>query len=353
MPVDFSDLPTEHPYTLMLSQADTERLLEERLHELGGDVIRPKTLSRINQDATGVTATFDDGETIRARYAVGADGMHSTVRQQAGIGFTGGEFAESFVLADVRVSGEAPRDEVILFYAEDGLNVLAPLPDDIFRIVAPTPDAPPEPSAEFVQELLDTRAFGPVTDAGYATALPDLFFDVPLDGRPRIERLAAGDEEEFRRMGELVASLDDQAILEDTERVVTAVGAHGQWGCVGFCMGGRFGLRAAETFGEDVAAASLLHPSRLVTDEPDSPHLAVDRIDGALYLGLGENDHVTPPDTLAPLRERTRAQPRRSPDRRAPRRRPRLHDAWHALVQRGRRGAGLGGTLAVLGERLR
>ena len=142
-----------------------------------------------------------------------------------------------------------------------------------------------------------------LTDAGYATALPDLFFDVPLDGRPRIERLAAGDEEEFRRMGELVASLDDQAILEDTERVVTAVGDHGRWGCVGFCMGGRFGLRAAETFGEDVAAASLLHPSRLVTDEPDSPHLAVDRIDGALYLGLGENDHVTPPDTLAPLRD--------------------------------------------------
>ncbi len=161
MPVDFSDLPTEHPYTLMLSQADTERLLEERLHELGGDVIRPTTLRSITQDATCVTATFDDGDTIRAGYAVGADGMHSIVRQQAGIGFTGGEFAESFVLADVRVAGEAPRDEVILFYAENGFTVLAPLPDDIFRIVAPTPDAPAEPSPQFVQNLLDTRAFGP------------------------------------------------------------------------------------------------------------------------------------------------------------------------------------------------
>jgi 2-polyprenyl-6-methoxyphenol hydroxylase-like FAD-dependent oxidoreductase len=164
MPVDFSTLPTEHPYTLMLSQADTERLLAERLHELGGPefrIQRPKTLSGITQDATGITATFDDGETIRARYAVGADGMHSTVREQAGIGFAGGEFAESFTLADVRVSGEAPRDEVILFYADNGFNVLAPLPDDIFRIVAPTPDAPAEPSAAFVQQLLDTRAFGP------------------------------------------------------------------------------------------------------------------------------------------------------------------------------------------------
>ncbi len=161
MPIDFSDLPTEHPYSLMLSQADTERLLEERLRELGGDVIRPTTLTGIAQDSAGVTATFDDGETIRARYAVGADGINSVVRQHAGIGFTGGEFAESFVLADVRLTGEAPRDEVILFYAEQGLNVLAPLPDDIFRIVAPTRDAPREPSPQFVQNLLDTRAFGP------------------------------------------------------------------------------------------------------------------------------------------------------------------------------------------------
>ncbi|OBF49967.1 pentachlorophenol monooxygenase [Mycobacterium sp. 852002-53434_SCH5985345] len=161
IPVDFSELPTDHPYTLMLSQADTERLLLERLRELGGDVVRPKTLSRISQDATGVTATFDDGDTIRAGYAVGADGMNSTVRTQAGIGFTGGQFAEAFTLADVRVTGEAPRNEVILFYAKDGLTVLAPLPGDIFRVVAPTTEAPQLPSAEFVQALLDTRGFGP------------------------------------------------------------------------------------------------------------------------------------------------------------------------------------------------
>lgn len=161
IPVDFSELPTDHPYTLMLSQADTERLLLERFGELGGDVVRPKALSRVTQDASGVTATFDDGDTIRAGYVVGADGMHSTVRAQAGIGFAGGEFAESFTLADVRVTGEAPRHEVILFYAKDGLAVLAPLPGDIFRVVAPTADAPPQPSAEFVQALLDARGFGP------------------------------------------------------------------------------------------------------------------------------------------------------------------------------------------------
>jgi 2-polyprenyl-6-methoxyphenol hydroxylase-like FAD-dependent oxidoreductase len=161
IPIDFAALPTKYPYTLMLSQASTEALLVERLAELGCEVVRPKALTRLSQDRDGVTASFDDGDSIRARFVVGCDGAHSTVRQQAGIGFAGGEYAESFALADVRLSGAAPDDEVILFYAMTGLNVLAPLPGGIHRIVAPTFHAPEVPSVEFVQEIMDTRGFGP------------------------------------------------------------------------------------------------------------------------------------------------------------------------------------------------
>jgi len=160
IPIDFGSLPTEYPYSLMVPQSTTERLLLDRLVELGGSVVRPKVLTTIDQDAEGVTATFDDGGVIRARYVVGADGLHSTVREQAGIGFEGGAYEESFILADVRLSGDVPADEVILYWATAGLTVVAPLPGDIYRIVAPVADAPETPSAAYVQDILDTRGAG-------------------------------------------------------------------------------------------------------------------------------------------------------------------------------------------------
>lgn len=160
IPVDFSVLPTAYPYSLMVPQSTTERLLLDRLTELGGSVIRPKTLTTIEQDPDGVTAVFDDGDVLRARYAVGADGIRSTVREHAGIGFQGGVYDESFTLADVRLAGDAPVDEVILFWAKAGLTVVAPLPGGIHRIVAPVSEAPEEPTAAFVQQLLDERGLG-------------------------------------------------------------------------------------------------------------------------------------------------------------------------------------------------
>lgn len=162
IPIDFSVLPSAYPYTLLVPQSTTEQVLLDRLVELGGTVIRPKTLTSVTQDADGVTTVFDDGDVLRARYVVGADGIHSTVREHAGIGFAGGAYDESFVLADVRLTGDVPVEEVVLFWATAGLTVVAPLPDGTFRIVAPVPDAPAEPSIGFVQQLLDERSAGNV-----------------------------------------------------------------------------------------------------------------------------------------------------------------------------------------------
>ncbi len=63
-------------------------------------------------------------------------------------------------MADVHLDGEKPIEEVVLFWAKAGLTVVAPLPDGSYRIVAPVVDAPEEPSAEFVQRVLDERGPG-------------------------------------------------------------------------------------------------------------------------------------------------------------------------------------------------
>lgn len=143
-----------------------------------------------------------------------------------------------------------------------------------------------------------------LANAGYTAVLPDLYYPFDATQRPDPEKLAARDPDEFARMRRLTAQIKDDDVLEDTRLLLAMLPDRpsGPWGCVGFCMGGRFGLRAAETFGAELAAASLLHPTGLVTDEPDSPHLAVDRVQGSLYFGFGEADEIAPPSSIPPLR---------------------------------------------------
>jgi 2-polyprenyl-6-methoxyphenol hydroxylase-like FAD-dependent oxidoreductase len=100
---------------------------------------------------------------IRARYVVGADGMHSLVRRIAGIGFAGESYEDSFVLADVDMEWDHGRDEVKLFFSPSGLPVAAPLPGGGFRLVAPIENAPEKPGIADMQALLDAR--GPMRGA--------------------------------------------------------------------------------------------------------------------------------------------------------------------------------------------
>jgi 2-polyprenyl-6-methoxyphenol hydroxylase-like FAD-dependent oxidoreductase len=159
MSVDFGGLPTAYPYTLMVPQNITEEVLLDRLHALGGRVLRPYEVTEVTQDAEGATVTMATGETIRAAYVVGADGMHSAVREHSGIGFTGDSYPQSFVLADVHLDWHLPGDEVMLYFAPTGVLVVAPLPGGRHRIVATVDEAPEHPDLDDVQALLD--ASGP------------------------------------------------------------------------------------------------------------------------------------------------------------------------------------------------
>jgi 2-polyprenyl-6-methoxyphenol hydroxylase-like FAD-dependent oxidoreductase len=165
--IDFAEIASPYPFTLMIPQDRVERCLLGHLEELGGRVVRPceliqckATASHVEADALSEGAT----KTIKARWLVGCDGMHSTVREQSGIAFAGGAYEQSFVLADVQMDWPLSREEVTLFYSPAGFMVVAPLPDDHFRIVATMDNAPELPSTDFMQSVLDMR--GPSTDPG-------------------------------------------------------------------------------------------------------------------------------------------------------------------------------------------
>jgi 2-polyprenyl-6-methoxyphenol hydroxylase-like FAD-dependent oxidoreductase len=161
--IGFDGLPTRYPFTLMVPQDVTEATLLAKLRSLGGDAHRPYTVTTVDNrtDGVAVTATDADGvaHTITADYVIGADGMHSVVREQVGIGFTGASYPESFVLADVRMTWPVPRTDVTMHLSAEGITVVAPLPDNRFRVVATVADAPQHPSIDDVQRIL--RARGP------------------------------------------------------------------------------------------------------------------------------------------------------------------------------------------------
>ncbi|MGH8879464.1 MAG: FAD-dependent oxidoreductase, partial [Stackebrandtia sp.] len=158
--VGFDKLPTPFPYTLMVPQNITEEVLLNRLRAIGGEVHRPHEVTGITTEDGRATAGFADGRRIRARYVIGCDGMHSTIREHSGIGFTGDSYAESFVLADVHMDWSEPDDRVLLFFDPSGVMVVAPLPEGRHRIVATLEPAPEHPGVDDIQSLLDTR--GPV-----------------------------------------------------------------------------------------------------------------------------------------------------------------------------------------------
>jgi 2-polyprenyl-6-methoxyphenol hydroxylase-like FAD-dependent oxidoreductase len=170
--IDFSDIPSAYRFTLMIPQNRVEQILLQHLERLGCNVMRPCKLIGYTTSPSQVEAQIQVNDSsdqsikapIKAQWLIGCDGMHSIVREQSGIAFAGGEYDASFVLADVSMAWPLSREEVTLFYSPKGLVVVAPLPDERFRIVATVDEAPEVPSREFMQAILDAR--GPMSNPG-------------------------------------------------------------------------------------------------------------------------------------------------------------------------------------------
>ncbi|MDT5327003.1 MAG: hypothetical protein QOF25_4155 [Mycobacterium sp.] len=106
--VDLTQLVDPPMQALLLPQPRMERLLEELADEFGADIRRGQEVVGLSQDHAGVTADVrgpDGLYRVSGRYLVGCDGVHSRVREMAGIAFPGTTYPEvnrlgSFTMPD-------------------------------------------------------------------------------------------------------------------------------------------------------------------------------------------------------------------------------------------------------------
>ena len=118
------------PYALIFPQDEHERLLIDRLEEVGVQVERQTELLSFEDAGDRVLGRLKRAggtpETCEAAYIAGCDGAHSRVREALQIGFPGGVYNHLFYVADVEASGATVNGE--LHVALDRTDFLAVFP---------------------------------------------------------------------------------------------------------------------------------------------------------------------------------------------------------------------------------
>ena len=152
------ELAHAHPrydFMLTLLQAETERLLEQRLAESGTGVEWSSEFKGLETAADRVRAQLITGggeQTVEADYLIGADGAHSTVRHALGAAFQGETDPSEWWLADVRMSWPFGAAEVDVFARPGAVLAVIPIEPGLFRLVSNGPDPltllPPGASVE-------------------------------------------------------------------------------------------------------------------------------------------------------------------------------------------------------------
>ncbi len=135
--LDFSHLDSRFPFTLFLPQVRTEQLLEEHLASLDVPYLREHTVTGLRQDADGVDVdvmTPSGPRVMRAAYVVGCDGGGSTVREAAGIGFTGTRPTWSNVMGDVELT-DPPQGRALTLNLPGGSMYVLALGGGRYRLV--------------------------------------------------------------------------------------------------------------------------------------------------------------------------------------------------------------------------
>ncbi len=150
--LDFSRCGGRFPFLLLLPQSELESALEQRLRQTGtgvtwncrfADVTKEgedellAQLEELGGTSTGYIVphwelTVKHRLACRTQFVVGADGVHSLVRERAGIGLVHGAGVERFAAYEF-LSDQAGEDEIRVVLEGQTTNVLWPLPERRFR----------------------------------------------------------------------------------------------------------------------------------------------------------------------------------------------------------------------------
>jgi carboxymethylenebutenolidase len=139
---------------------------------------------------------------------------------------------------------------------------------------------------------------------GYYVLLPNLYY------RSNVEELGAyiGEVHAATRARALALmdTINIPMVMQDVDALMAVAGnddaaSKGPMGCVGYCMSGRYAINAAVRHPARVRAAASIYGTVLVTDQPDSPHLAMQRTDARLYFGCAETDSYAPKEMIDKL----------------------------------------------------
>jgi carboxymethylenebutenolidase len=142
-----------------------------------------------------------------------------------------------------------------------------------------------------------------IAKMGYFCLLPDLYYRL---GTLRFDIPRRNDAMSVVIRGAM-SSLTNAAVADDTGGMLAFLDAQdrvkpGPVGCVGHCMSGCFITTVAGRFPSRIAAAAALYGIGIVTDQPDSPHLLLPRVQGELYYAFAEVDPAVPAETIPALK---------------------------------------------------
>jgi 2-polyprenyl-6-methoxyphenol hydroxylase-like FAD-dependent oxidoreductase len=170
--VSLDEVDSPFPFSVTTAQTQTERILTERLSQLGVSVERGLEALSFEQDASGVDYALRhlDGreELGRCDWIVGTDGARSTVRHAMGSKLVGSFKGQRFLLGDVDAAYECDRNAMQTFFSpDDGPLLVFPMVGERLRLIAeitdtPTADRdhPEDTSIERFQSIVDRRTTG-------------------------------------------------------------------------------------------------------------------------------------------------------------------------------------------------